>query len=204
MPHYFDEQPGGPARPRRVSLEFAARTFEFETASGVFSGSRVDPGTRVLLDTVVPDLRQQGTGGGRLLDLGCGYGPVGIVLKRVFPVLDVTFSDVNRRALDLAEKNARANQVSYARYVHSDGWARLDGPFDIVVTNPPIRAGKAVVRSFFRGAREHLAPGGRLYVVMRTKQGAPSATAFLTELFGHCDILQREGGYRVLRCEQDA
>ncbi len=202
MPHYYDASPQGEERHDQTTLHIDGRDFSFVTSSGVFASHRVDYGTQLLLETVIEQIRAQGTKNGRLLDLGCGYGVVGVVMKRLFPAMDVVMADVNARAVRLAGDNATRNQVSFAQIVQSDGFAGLDGMFDHILTNPPVRAGKAVVHSFFDGAYAHLVPGGRLYVVLQKKQGAPSAAAYLEDLFGNCAAVAKSAGFRVLRCER--
>jgi len=200
MAHYFDRNPEVASRPNEFSTRIRGIDLAFETDRGVFSPERIDFGTRLLIETVAEDLAQAGIRKGRLLDLGCGYGPVGIALKRIYPALEPTLSDVNERSVALAKKNATKNGVRGVEVLVSDGFERLAGPFDLVVTNPPVRAGKSVVHAFFEGAYERLAPGGRLYVVLQRKQGAPSATEKLEALFGDCEAIEKDAGYRVLRC----
>jgi 16S rRNA (guanine1207-N2)-methyltransferase len=156
----------------------------------------MDYGSELLLETFIAECPART---GRLLDLGCGYGPVGIVLKRVFPALDVTLSDINTRALELARQNARANQTAGVQIVKSDGLGALSGPYDFILTNPPIRAGKATVHRFFAEAREKLGSGGLLYVVIQKKQGAPSALKRLRELFADVEVIEHSAGYWVIR-----
>ncbi|MBP7402376.1 MAG: class I SAM-dependent methyltransferase [Clostridia bacterium] len=200
MAHYYDPHPEGEGRPGTAAIRIDGRDFSFDTAGGVFSSRRVDFGTVLLIEAAIAEIRRNGQGKGRLLDLGCGYGAVGIILKRAFPAMDVVLSDVNERALRLAKSNAERNQVSFARFVRSDAFEGLPETFDWILTNPPIRAGKAVVHRFFQGAYEHLAPGGTLFVVIQKKQGAPSASSFLEETFGNCEPIEKSAGFRVLRC----
>lgn len=198
MAHYFDEKPQSESQIRTFKTRIHGIDFEFATDSGVFSRSRMDFGTELLLETVIRD-QQKLTG--KLVDLGCGYGPVGIVMKRAFPSLDVILCDMNTRALTLARQNARANQVAYLQIVQSDALAAVDGPLNYVLTNPPIRAGKAVVHCFFAEAREKLVPGGFLYVVIQKKQGAPSALAKLKELFQVAEVIEHSAGYWIIRAQ---
>lgn len=206
MSHYYDPDPAVASRPVEIPYRFDTQDFRFESDRGVFSRSSIDAGTDRLLRTMAADLRARGFPEGdpepRLLDLGCGYGPVGIVLKRLFPFLSVVLSDLNGRALDLARRNAAQNGVRYAEFLQSDGFERIPGTFSLVATNPPIRAGKPTVHRFFQGAWERLRPGGRLYVVIRKQQGAPSARRTLEALFGNCRLLDRDAGYHVLVCEK--
>ncbi len=204
MSHYFDARPQAESRPREVFLRVRGIDLSFETDSGMFSPERIDFGSRLLIEAVAEDLLAAGVKTGRLLDLGCGYGPVGIALKRVFPALEPTLADVNERACALARKNAARNGVKGIEVVVSDAFERLPGPYDVVVTNPPVRAGKDVVHAFFQGAWERLVPGGRLYVVLQRKQGAPSAAEWLEARFGSCDAIEKDAGYRVLRSVRKA
>lgn len=108
---------------------------------------------------------------GPMLDVGCGYGPIGLALAKRFPARQVTMSDVNERALALAKRNAEANQIANVTIIESSVYEQIDGQFGVIVTNPPIRAGKAIVSAILAGAHEHLLPGGQLYCVIQKKQG---------------------------------
>jgi len=199
MAHYYDKNPQSESQVRTFQTRIHGIDFEFATDSGVFSRNRMDYGTGLLIDTVIKDQHKMN---GRLADLGCGYGPVGIVMKRAFPSLDVILCDVNSRALTLARKNARTNQVAYLQIVQSDALSGVEGPLDYVLTNPPIRAGKAVVYRFFSEAWEKLASGGLLYVVIQKKQGAPSALAKIKELFGEAEVIEHSAGYWIIRARK--
>ncbi|MGI6077381.1 MAG: class I SAM-dependent methyltransferase [Fastidiosipilaceae bacterium] len=202
MAHYYDEHPEVESDVRSFQFDMEGRTFEFLTDRGVFSKGGLDIGSKLLLRTAIADMRDD-PAGETLLDLGCGYGVLGLVLKRVFPKFKLTMVDVNERALDLARQNAIRNDVRYATVISSDGFSNLaDTVFDVIVTNPPIRAGKATVYRFFDDAKEHLSSNGRLYVVIGKKQGAPSAERHLQEVFGNCRRLAREKGFWILRCDR--
>ena len=168
--HYFTSRPENAGEERGLPLASRGLSSLLDRCRG-FSKQGVDFGTRLLIETVrLPET-------GEILDLGCGYGPVGIACAKVAPSCRVTMVDVNRRALQLAERNARINGVGRrVTVLESDGLDALSGrSFDAVLTNPPIRAGKAVVYRLFAEAAEHLRPGGTLWVVIRKKQGAESA-----------------------------
>ncbi len=196
MAHYFDEKTDLEHQERVIETRLHGIDFHFKTDRGVFSRTRLDYGSELLLTTVI---QVEGHMTGRVLDLGCGYGPVGIVLKRIFPALNVVLADVNERALELARHNARLNQTQYVEIVQSDGLTALTGDFDVILTNPPIRAGKAVVYRFFIEASTRLRTDGRLYVVIQKKQGAPSALARLQTLFADVSVLERSAGYWIIR-----
>jgi 16S rRNA (guanine1207-N2)-methyltransferase len=197
MPHYFDPEPTSEHRPAELAFRLNGQDFLFQTDSSVFSRRRLDFGSELLIEAVIEDQSRQLRG--RVLDLGCGYGAVGIVLKRLFPSLEMVLSDINERALDLARKNAVKNHVQYVEAVRSDGLQDVRGDFDLILTNPPIRAGKAVVYRLFREAAARLRPGGRLYVVIQKKQGAPSALKYLNELAGQAETIEHGAGYWVIR-----
>ncbi|HHX37259.1 MAG TPA: class I SAM-dependent methyltransferase [Clostridiaceae bacterium] len=202
MSHYFDQQPEVESDVRSFYFDMEGRTFDFLTDRGVFSKDGLDVGSELLLRTAIADMREDEPGE-RLLDLGCGYGVLGLVLKRVFPRFDLTMVDINERALDLSRQNAERNKVRYATILTSDGFSGLaDEMYDVIVTNPPIRAGKSTVYRFFDEAKDHLRPGGRLYVVIGKKQGAPSAERHLQAVYGQCRRIAREKGFWILRCDR--
>ncbi len=201
MSQYFDREPEVQSARRQISYQVEAKHLSFTSDQGVFSKNHVDMGSDLLIRTAARDLRDRGIKRGRLLDLGCGIGVIGIALKRLITPFELTLVDVNQRALELSEENLVANQIRYARVLESDGFLGLVGEtFDVIVTNPPIRAGKAVVYRFFEGAREQLNPGGTLYVVIGKKQGAESAKRKLSDLFDTVDLLAREKGFHIYAC----
>ena len=189
--HYYTESPASAHDERRVAVTVLGQNLTFITDAGVFSKGGLDRGTEVMLNALGP-LR------GRVLDLGCGWGPVGVAIKRAWPEVEVTMTDVNRRAVELARRNLAFNGVQ-AQVVQGDGYEAVTGPFDAILLNPPIRAGKATIYGLFDRAREYLAPGGELYIVIRKQQGAPSALKHLREGFGTVEVIERSGGYWVVR-----
>ncbi len=161
----------------------------------MFSKGELDQGTRLLLDAL-PELT------GEVLDLGCGWGAIGIAVKKAFPQTDVTMVDVNLRALGLCERNAEANGVEVT-CLESDGMHALSGrQFDAVITNPPIRAGKQKVYEMLSGAAEALKEDGSLYLVIRKQQGAESCMRFLSDYFETVEKLDRSAGFWVIRAAE--
>ena len=165
--------------------------FNFLANNGLFSCDKIDAASILLLENIPPLT-------GQLLDLGCGYGTIGIVLAKKNPVA-LTMSDINRIALDYAAKNAALNQVE-AEIVHSDGFENLSGVYDNIVLNPPIHAGKEVMYRLYAGAAEHLTPGGALYIVIQKKHGAESTQKVLRDIFSECNTLYKKKGLYVLQC----
>jgi len=180
------------SRRRRIRARLRGRDWVFVTDRGVFAQAGVDPGTRLLIETM-----QIGPAD-RVLDLGCGYGPVGLAAAALAPDGQAVLVDVNERAVALAAENARLNEIHNVDILWGDGCAPVAGrSFDVVVTNPPIRAGKVTLRRLVREVWEHLRPGGRLYFVVRTAQGAKTLARDVAEVFGAVRELERRAGYRV-------
>lgn len=191
---YFDSVPTAESHPVSFETVFGGRHFRFFTDSGVFSKGELDKGTHLLLSALPEGLS------GRALDLGCGWGAVGVIAGTLYPSLRFTMSDVNTRAVELAKQNAAANGV-HARVLCRDGLAGLDEKFDLILLNPPIRAGKETVYRLFRECAEHLDEKGRLYIVIRKQQGADSAMKYLKTLFTAVETADRSAGYRVFVCQ---
>jgi 16S rRNA (guanine1207-N2)-methyltransferase len=193
MSHYFTDNRNLLQNRKEIPFRFLGVYYTFITDNGVFSKSEVDFGTWVLLKTICKE--DLGT---RMLDLGCGYGVVGVVCKKMFENLGVLSVDVNPRATELATLNAEKNQVEIEVKV-SNCYEAVDGKFTSIVTNPPIRAGKVVIYEMFEKAKEYLENQGVLWVVIRKQQGAPSAMKKIEEIFGNCEIVEKEKGYYILK-----
>ena len=191
--HYFTASPGSEHRYAEAEYAYRGETLRFLTDAGVFSRGEVDFGTDVLL-RALPDGMA-----GRVLDLGCGWGAVGVSVGKKYPACTIVMSDVNERALELARKNAAANGVR-ADAVQSDGLERVDGLFDYILTNPPIRAGKQVIYRLFAQSAGKLNENGSLYLVIRRQQGAESALKYLKTVFGQVETVEKSGGFWVIRC----
>ena len=192
--HYYTSAPTSAHEARSFRAVFAGRVLAFDTDAGVFSKQHVDPGSELLCGALPEELS------GDVLDMGCGWGAMTVLTLARFPKLNVTMADVNERALSLAVANVEKNHMQ-ARAVLSDGFERIEGVFDAVITNPPIRAGKAVIYKMFEDAKAHLKPGGMLVLVIRKQQGAPSALKFLKTLYRKAEVIARDGGYWIIRCD---
>jgi 16S rRNA (guanine1207-N2)-methyltransferase len=192
--HYFTDNRNLKENRKEHSFRFSGHLYTFVTDNGVFSKTGVDYGTLVLLESCEKENLH-----GEILDMGCGYGAIGIVLKGLVPSAHVTCADVNPRACELTAINAEKNELPVEVLV-SDGYAAVEGSFDAIVTNPPIRAGKKVIYPMFEDAFAHLHAGGIFLAVIRRAQGAESAQKKLLEVFGNCEIISRDRGYWVLKC----
>ena len=181
--------PPPPPRTRSGTCSFS-RCLRFETDAGTFSKGHLDPGSRLLIDTV-PNMT------GRCADIGCGWGAIGAALAALNPELFVEMVDVNERAVALAQKNLEANRLANARAYLGDALTGVESGLDFCVTNPPIRAGKAIWSSILSEAKGHLTDGGILLVVIQKKQGAPSAKKLMAASLGNCEIITRDNGYYI-------
>jgi len=181
MSQYFVENPDILTNERELVLNDFGHSFKFLSNNGLFSCDKVDDASLILIKNI-PEIK------GDLLDLGCGYGVIGIVLATLNDV-SLTFSDVNKYALEYAVKNASRNDVEVFNALYSDGFENIDGFFDVITLNPPIHAGKDVVYRLFKGASEHLKSSGVFYVVMYKKHGAESSLLKLREIFGHVETV---------------
>lgn len=197
MEQYFTKNPTSEKEIYKFSWNIKERTFHFYTSNSVFSKNGVDFGSMLLLETVIDE--NEGFEGS-VLDLGCGYGPIGVAIAKILDKSIVFLSDVNERALELSSMNVQENKLKdKITIINSEGFENIDKNFDIVITNPPIRAGKNVVFSFYEGAYEHLNKEGMLYVVIQKKQGAESSIKKIKDLFGNCKIANKKSGYFILK-----
>ena len=191
---YYAETPDAAHDIHDLNVSLLGQSFHFYTDAGVFSKKMVDYGSQVLLNAL--DLER----GKNLLDVGCGYGPLGISLAKVQGVQS-TMIDINSRAIDLAKKNAERNGV-VAHIFQSNIYENVSEKFDYIIYNPPIRAGKKVVHEIIEGAFDHLNQGGSLTIVIQKKQGAPSAKVKMENVFGNAEIIRKDKGYYILRSEK--
>ena len=191
--HYYTRTPRSESKPVDCEYTYRGIPLSFRTDAGVFSKGEVDTGTRLLLEALPEEMS------GEILDLGCGWGVIGISIAKKWPDTNVTMADVNLRALDLSRENAKRNRAEVI-CTESDGIAALEGrTFDAVVTNPPIRAGKQVIYKMFADAANSLKPGGALYLVIRKQQGAESCVKYLQTIYASVEKLDKSGGFWVIR-----
>lgn len=197
MEQYFTKNPTTKNEIYKFDWNIGEDRFYFYTSNSVFSKSGVDFGSMLLIETVIKENKKFD---GNILDIGCGYGPIGVTLAKIINKSNVTMADINERALELAKMNVKENKVEgTVKIINSSSYENINENYDIIVTNPPIRAGKDVVFSFYEGAYEHLKPDGKLYVVIQKKQGAPSTKDKIISLFGNCEVADKKSGYFIFR-----
>jgi 16S rRNA (guanine1207-N2)-methyltransferase len=190
--HYFTEHPAAASRPRTVRVVLPGVYLELETDAGMFSPARLDPGTRLLLDAAPPPPPT-----GDLLDLGCGYGPLALVLAARAPAATVWAVDTNRRALALAARNAARTGLPNVCCLPPDDPA-LPRAFAVIWSNPPVRIGKNPLHELLAAWLRRLAPGGAAYLVVQRNLGSDSLQRWLTGAGFPARRLAARSGYRVL------
>ena len=188
---YYAENPDAAHDIHELRVDLLGEKMTFLTDAGVFSKKMIDFGSQLLLKCL--EVNQ----GETVLDVGCGYGPLGLSLAKAYGV-QATMVDINNRALDLARQNAERNKVE-ATVFQSNIYEQVEGHFDHVISNPPIRAGKQVVHEIIEKSKDFLEIGGDLTIVIQKKQGAPSAKSKMEDVFGNCEIVKKDKGYYILR-----
>jgi len=193
--YYSEKQDGLASNPHSYVFNFREHSFNFKTDAGVFSKAYIDFGSFTMLEAFTPNPIEA-----PILDMGCGYGPIGIVVSTLYDK-EVLMVDINERAINLTNENIKTNKVNKAKAQKSYIYDSIPDEmmFSSIITNPPIRAGKKVVFDIYDGAYKHLLPGGELWVVIQKKQGAPSSKAHLEELFSNCEVVCKNKGYFILK-----
>ena len=197
MSHYFKNDESLESKKRIIKYSINSHSFELNSDLGVFSKNELDPGSELLIKTAIKNNIK-----GDLLDVGCGYGPIGITLSCLCEISKVDFIDVNRRALNLTMENAKKYCKNTYNVFESNGFENVKDLYDFILINPPIRAGKEVIFKMFEDSIKHLKNDGNLMIVIRKDQGAPSAKTKLLSIFGNCETLDREKGYHILKCHK--
>ncbi|MEB7431099.1 class I SAM-dependent methyltransferase [Staphylococcus chromogenes] len=198
MSHYYDSHPDSETNEQTITYQVHHHQLTLTTDTGVFSKDRVDFGSDLLIQTFLnahpPGEVKQ------IIDVGCGYGPIGLMLAKVAPHDRITMLDVNHRALSLVEKNAKHNDIHNVQVLESDGLSEIgEAQADFILTNPPIRAGKKVVNQILEDAYSKLKAKGALYVVIQKKQGMPSAKKKMEAVFGNVESVKNSKGYHILK-----
>ena len=186
---------------RSVVVRAGGWKLEMRSGAGTFARDGLDAGSQLLVESFLEEFKT--TSGVRLCDLGCGWGPVGCLLAKAFPDTSVFGCDINARAVFLARDNARRLLLPNAHFWCGDGLKSARPQlFDAILSNPPVRAGNAVIQSLFDDAFQTLQLNGQLWIVLRTAQGAKSWHKRLNAQFSNCRMIALQSGYRVLRCRR--
>jgi len=197
MTHYFSEDNNTlKSNPQVIAFSVNNTPLKFQTDNGVFSKNNFDRGTEVLLKYLDVDSSVK-----TVLDLGCGYGTIGIYVNKRYG-LEVDMVDINQRAIDLSIHNVELNNVE-ANVFKSDGFSNIKMKYDLIITNPPIRAGKELIYKFFSEAASYLEDNGVFCLVINKKHGAESAINFLNTIYGNVEVLGKNKGFHVISCKID-
>ncbi len=191
MNHYFTNE-DVKSELRKINVNIKDKKFVFNVDNGVFSKKGLDFGSRTLIEVLLNESLS-----GKGLDVGCGYGPIGIILSSFFN-LNMDMIDINKRAVHLCEMNIKENNVKGKTFV-SNIYESVNEKYDFIVTNPPIRAGKEIVYNMLFEAKEHLLPGGVLYFVVNKNQGAKSMVRDM-EKVSDVSILKKNKGFFIIKC----
>lgn len=178
---------------RKFNVDILGYYFVFNSDNGVFCKEHLDFGTRLMLENI-----SWNEINGDILDVGCGYGPIGIIANKVTG-FNVVMCDVNKRALHLAKMNLKENKAE-ATVIESNCYENVDGTFDTIITNPPIRAGKKIVYEILFGAQEYLTSNGKLFLVIHKDQGAKSLIKDLEKSY-NVEVIKKNKGFFVIKCK---
>ena len=192
MSHYFVNDPDLTSKRKEIEYHFNNGLFKFVTDNGVFSKSGVDRGSNILISKVY-NLAL----GKSILDLGCGYGVIGIVIKKNNIGSNVDLVDVNDRAIELAKENAKLNDVK-VNVFNTEDITSLNKTYDSILLNPPIRAGKKIIYGLYKASYDVLKKGGKLYIVIQKKQGSESSIKELQKLFKEVKTIAHKSGYQII------
>ncbi len=193
MNHYYTNNSNLESKERIITYSYRSKPLSFISDIGVFSKDRIDFGTHTLLNSL-PDFSNKKS----LLDVGCGIGIIGISLGKAYQNLRCTMIDVNDRAILLCEKNTKNNEIKAEVFI-SNLYENVKENYDVIISNPPIRAGKKIVWGVADGAKDHLNKDGELYIVIQKKQGAESMMHHMEEVFGNVQVINKEKGYFILK-----
>jgi len=194
--HYYTQNPEVEEKLKTWETTLNDLPFKFTTSTGVFSKNDVDFGSRLLIETIKkPDIEAP------ILDLGCGYGPIGLSLAKKHPDTLVKMIDINERAIKMSKLNATQNEIANVDIEQSDGFEKMaeNDKYSLIVTNPPIRVGKKFIYSLFEESKKYLHENGELWIVIQKKQGATSALKFLKEHFNEVKVESRKKGFFIIR-----
>ena len=197
--HYYNQKPSAEHDEKFIKNLFFGKEFIFKTDAGVFSKGKVDFGSALLIKTF------SHKNNAKVLDLGCGYGPIGIVVASKLVKGEVLLADINERAVGLAKFNINnndnlINDNTAISVLQSSGFEEIkDKDFDYIILNPPIRAGKSVIFNMYEEASNHLKENGELWIVIQKKQGAFSTIRKLNTIYSIVEEVEREKGYHIIK-----
>ena len=194
MSIYFENDSNLKSERKIIKIKIKDTTMELITDNGVFSKDKLDYGTRLLLETITKENLI-----GNTLDLGCGYGIIGIYLSLTTNLSKIDMVDVNKRAILLAKDNIKLNKLTNINVFESDIYSEVKDKYNYIITNPPIRAGKEILRKFLYGAKDYLKEDGQLWFVMRKDHGVKTMIKELENIY-KIEIMEKSKGFYIVKC----
>lgn len=195
MSHYFTNNENLKSEIRTIDYNYLDQHLSFLSDNGVFSKNKIDYGSKLLVETF---LKQSNEAIENILDIGCGYGFIGVSLAKILNVR-VEMVDINKRAIHLCSKNIKNNNVNAICY-ESDGIDNVNNKFDIIISNPPIRVGKSILLNILRTAKSKMKSNGCLWFVIRKDQGAKSIMKNLEDIY-ECEVIEKDKGFFIIKAK---
>ena len=195
MSQYFEENNNLKSNKKLITIKFKEKYYKIYTDSGVFSKDKLDYGTKLLLENITEKKLE-----GNILDLGCGYGIIGIILASTYPDVSVDMCDITDRAISLSKENKKNLNLSNINIFKSDIYEGINKKYNYIITNPPIRAGKDIIRKFLLGAKDYLKENGELWFVMRKDHGVKSMIKELESVY-KVEIVEKDKGFYIVKCQ---
>jgi len=189
--HYYTKEPTSKLRLWKIRARLRGNELEFWTGTGIFSGKKVDKGSELLANESI--IRE----GWKVLDLGCGYGAIGMAIAKAYPSAKAVMTDINKRAVKVARMNKKLNRLPNVSVVQGDMYEKVSGPFDTILLNPPQTAGKDICLKMIELAPKFLRKGGLLQIVARHKKGGKQLAEKMKAVFGNVREISKKSGYRV-------
>ena len=194
MSQYFEENNNLKNNKKLITIKFKDKNYKVYTDNGVFSKDKLDYGTKLLLETITEERIE-----GKILDLGCGYGIIGIILSSIFPKTIIDMCDITNRAINLSKENTQNLNLTNTNIFESNIYENINTSYNYIITNPPIRAGKDILRKFLFGAKDYLEDNGELWFVMRKDHGAKSMIKELESIY-KIEIKAKSKGFFIIKC----
>lgn len=196
MEHYFTNNEKLKSELHTINYKYGDFLLTFYSDNGVFSKNKIDYGSSLLVRSIIESKKEKYN---NILDVGCGYGFMGITLAKILN-LEVTLSDVNKRALHLADKNGSVNKVKY-KIIESNCYTNIFDKYSLIISNPPIRAGKEIVLNILTQAKDYLSDDGELWFVMRKSQGVKSTIKHIEDIY-MCEIIEKSKGFYIIKAKK--
>jgi len=189
--HYYSEQQDSEFKPKKIHIRLNKVSFDLYSAAGVFSKNKIDKGTEVLINNCIVKDKW------KVLDFGCGYGVVGIAIKKLYPEARVVMTDINKRAINLAKMNIKLNKIEDIEIKQGNLYEKIDDKFDTILVNPPQTAGKYICFEIIKQGKKYLKRGGFIQLVARSRKGGKQLSGFMEKIFGNVKAIAKKSGYSV-------